>query len=322
MRPFHILFLAILILNVTACSVVSTSYYRKTDVVLPPKIQLPEDAKTVALMDRAVPAYYLNSDDVDKSVRRQLLTNVAKSFPQKTTIVQQVDKNNKRNLPSPPISTQRLQAFGQNFDILIALEMFDFVEFRTYRNIKKHQLDENGRDYILDAVEGEKTLELNTFWRIYDTRNNIILEEIPQKVGDGIIAQDLNKTQLNAKLDTLLNINSATFSYQLGKELSRDFLPEYIYSTWQYFRGRHEPLKTAANHIRKGNLENAYHILLRASENTANLKPAEVEAIWYNLAFISTMSGNKSKAMEFAQKAYEIRNSKKVTELMKKIQAE
>lgn len=294
-RP--ILFL-ITILLTTSCSV---SYLTVTDEVIPPKIEFPTHIKSVILLNRSLEqdlVERLSSGVINDPSHKEIIRYVVNKMPINAKAHHKTVRDSKLGEPADPFTVEDVSRYGAGYDGLFCLEQQHHSENRTYNFYKKHQLDEQGKDYYIDAVRGARVTTFQSFWRLYEVESGKIMLQLPYQIVDDLEAEALSRQGLNAKFDTLNVPDPDIMKYKLADALIQDLSPTLIQSSWMYYKKGNDDIKKSAKYFK----EKQYSFVIQTLERKMNRYSDKTRLrAMYNVATAYYLNGDYDKALKIAQ---------------------
>lgn len=320
---------ALSVLFLQACA--SMSYVRVTDQVIPAKYSLNETYKTALVMDRSIEKgvvktaiRLLDKDQIfgikTTNVGGDLIRSVASSLPQPINggISNYRDKAGSEHGPAPQLKLAEITEFAKGSDILVTLDRLMAVEFRTYDNITKNQLDPQGKTYTINAVRGYKESHLINYWRIYDASTGVVLYEIDDTTKQGETIEALTTDAAIAHFDTSRVVNINTLKKACVENLKNDLNPQYIQSAWMYYKKGNEDLKLSGKFIKASDYTSSINLLEKSMKEYTKAK--EKARAFYNIAVCYNLNGDITKALEWAQKGYDQTEDRMLRNLLGQLQ--
>lgn len=305
---------------ITGCK---TATYSHVDAVLDPKYKIPQHISTIGVMDRSVmktgntPGKSTGIVTTTDEAKNVLLNDIKNGIPVKGAKLERPRRDGKENGPADQIKSTQIKEYANTLDGLFCLEEFDFTEQRTYKDIKKEQLDPSGKKYVIAAVAGTRIIYLRTYWRLYDGKSGQVLMTIPQYTENSFETEGLNRQGVNAQMDTTNIVTVSTLSRQLSRNLIRDINPEPIRSHWMYYRKGNETIQRSSKLIESGDFRSAVEFL---SQKSKALKEDKMKSrINYNLALSYYFNKQKDLALQLAAHEYNRTGKREFKELYDKI---
>lgn len=312
-----------IILTLALCSC-SRKYYSKVDRVIPAKIDIPTDIQSIMLLDRSKEKNIVNRVQnvmadgwVTSNEGKRLLKGLSKKLSMATSIHSKSLRHSNDGTPADRMSLTEVNTYIGSKDGLLALEQFVVQEFRTYERIQKHQLDQNGNDYIIDAVKGIRINSLKTQWRLYDKENGTVLFTLPYEVEEVFEAEGLNNAGVNAKMDSLNVVGIDDLISNISQQISNDFNPKQIRSSWMYFTKGSKLIERSGRFIKEGKFKNAIQIL-RSNPRIESDDKVKIR-VCYNLTTALFISGKTDEAFKEAKRGVSLYNDKELKQLLDKI---
>jgi hypothetical protein len=303
---YHMFLLVVIIGLFGSCKV---SYYAHTDSVIPPVMPLPEDIKTVKLIDRTpvksisarlrklqATGYFIG--DQMKTSRADMLRELAFRMSAEGTVHTQSFKDGKEDSPAKTLTPEEVKNLAITEDAILSLEKCLVRRIDNYEKFNKHQLDSLGNDYTVSAFHGILESRIETHWRLYDASSGKVLMNFPKHIVDITEAEGLTIPQTSEKLNASA-ISPKLQAKNLGRFLGEDMSPKYIKSNWMYYKKGSPTIISSADHINNGRFMEALHLIESNSSLKSNIKTKE--RLQYNQVICYWLSGNSEKALLLAK---------------------
>lgn len=207
----------------------------------------------------------------------------------------------------PPISWSDVDQICQSnqVDVLFVLEVFDTDLKVIPGTIPK---DLNNPVNIINAVQQPMDMITNvkTGWRIYDSKNKLIMDEFPFANSITYTSSALN---ISGNMEAILGRKEAVknLSNKMGYQYADRIRPYWTKVTRDYYVKGSYNFKIAKRKARTGNWNDAAVLW---EKETKNSKRKIAGRACYNMAIINEINGNLDTAIQWAQKAYEDYNNK------------
>lgn len=293
------------------------------DAVLPPKIKLPEQMKVIGVMDRSQVKLSDKRSGSGSEVsaidaaRNTMINDIKNGLPLAEVRLEKPRPDGHTRRSAEPIRPENIRSYANNADGLFCLDEYDFQEQRNYKDIRKNQLDKDGKTYTIDAVAATRLIYLRTLWRLYDGRTGQVMLEIPQYSEDKYETEGLTRQGVNAHLDTTETVTPSTLSRQLSRSIIQDINPKEITSSWKYYRKGHDVIENSASYIKRGEFRNAVEYL---SKNVKTISSEKLKLrASYNLIVAYYFNRQREEALRLATYEYNRTNKKEFRELYDKI---
>lgn len=310
-----LLTLSVIVSLLSACS--STRTYQKVNQIVYPENRLPEDTRQIVVLNGIVKdkearinedqkynptgnvkiekANEFGSEGKSGYMMRRLIAALKRSdfyLVKPLTVSNQLTQ---------PWNSSMAKEFITEGDALLVL--VDFASDYAYQSnkIRKHQLDQDGKDYYIDAYEASRDYEVYSRWAVYHGDHNGPLYEwntIGQKT---LRTQGLHKVQTTDKLDSISIGLERYLMDSLANEIPPVIVPSKIFDSWTYYIKGADALKEGRKYMETDNLSTAMNIYRRA------LKAADKKSkarLYYNLAVIHDIQGDANQALKNAEDAY------------------
>lgn len=319
-RKLRLSSLIIFLLALTSCK---TAYFTHVDEVVPPKKPIPAHILSIHVIDRSIEksGYSTKSDlltETDKT-RNSYINSILYGLPVST----------KKSLPprhdgvvdgiAPMIHSIEVPKIAAGADALLSLDQFELTETRTYKDIKKNQLDPSGNKYTIEAVSGKRLISLRTNWRLYDVKTNQMIMNFPQYTENSYETEGLTRQSVNLQMDTTQVVTASTLAKKLSAALIKDINPMELTSQWQYYTKGNDIIKKSAKMIKLSDFRNAAEYLSVQVKNIG--EPKYLARAYYNLVVAYYFNNQRDKALQMAAYQYNQTNRFEFKELYDKIYA-
>jgi hypothetical protein len=308
------------IISLISCK---TATYTNVDKVLPPKYTLPTNMLTLRIVDRSASnkgnssQKYGSTISMIDAARNTMISEIKNGMPLSNVKVDAPRMDGHPERSAELIKPRNIASYSNGSDGLLCLEQYDFQEQRNYKDIRKNQLDKDGRTYTIDAVAATRLIYLRTLWRMYDGKTGQVIIEIPQYSEDKYETEGLTRQGVNAHLDTTETVTVSTLSRQLSRSIINDINPKEITSSWTYYKKGNSVIESSASMIRKGDFRNAVDYL------KGNIKSITSEKLKfranYNLITSYYFNRQKEEALRLAAFEYNRTNEEEFKELYDRI---
>ena len=208
----------------------------------------------------------LSSGVINDPSHKEIIRYVVNKMPINAKVHNKTVRDSKLGEPADPFGLEEVRKYGAGYDGLFCLEQQHHSESRTYNFYKKHQLDEEGKDYYIDAVKGVRITSFESFWRLYEVESGKILLQLPYQIVDDFEAEALNRQGLNAKFDTINVPDPDIMKYKLADALIQDLSPTLIQSSWRYYKKGNDDIKKSAKYFK----EKKYSFVIQTLERKMN----------------------------------------------------
>jgi hypothetical protein len=302
----------------------------KTDLVYisvldPAPVTLPIGIKKAGILNRSIPtdentllttAHKITSlesmnmikegsDAALKGLQNGLLE--ANAFDELKSLDEIHLKNPGGGIFLPPLTWSEVDQICQSnqLDALFVLEVFDTDLKVVPGAIPK---DLNNPVNIINAVQQPMDMitTVKTGWRIYDSKNKIILDELPFA---NTITYTGSAVNITSNAEAILGRKEAVkqLSNKMGYQYSDRVRPYWTKVTRDYYVKGTYNFKIAKRKAQTGNWNDAAVLW---EKETKNSKRKVAGRACYNMAIINEINGNLDTAIQWAQKAYEDYNNK------------
>jgi len=316
--------IAILLMAVifSSCSSTNLVYI---SVLQPAPVSLPQDIKTVAVVNRSQAAKQNKVvDAIDKVMTMEGPgLDAAGADASITGLTDELWKNNRfagikpvagteTNNAAPgffpaPLSWEAVEKIcaENNADAVFSLELFDTDTKINYAAIPTSLKTPLGNVPALEHEASMQTL-VKTGWRIYDPRGRNILDEYSAGKTLNYSARGLNPV---AAAGGLINRKEAVkeAGNQNGHAYALRLIPYWIRVYRDYYIKGSDNFTIATRMARTGNWKGAEEVWLKETNNASGKIAGRA---CYNMAIISEINGDLDKAVEWAKKSYENYNNR------------
>lgn len=298
----------------TSCS--STRTYQRINNIIFPEYRLPDDTRQLILLnaieESTNPSTYnrerfTSTDDGRENVAAEF-SNQGKSGYMMDRLNYSLNRGNyylvKRNSSSTyegeKWDRRQVKTYAGDGDVLIVLEDFESDYDFHSEKIRKHQLDQSGKDYYIDAYEASRKYRVSSKWILYDGTNGETLHLIEDSGEKFIKTQGLHKDQTIEKLDSISKGVERYLIDSMAQSFSNLIMPRKVFDTWSYYKKGSDELEQGSKYMELDKLEEATEIyrkgLMSADE--------DIQArIFYNLSVICDIQGDLPCALDYAEKA-------------------
>lgn len=316
MQYIKLMILSIIGLMTTSCSV---SYLIVTDEVVPPKIEFPGNIQSVVLLNRSLESdlgQRISSGVILNASHKEIIRYVTGEMPIRAQAHNKTVRDSKSGERADPFSPADVKTYGSGYDALFCLAQLHHTEQRTYNTYEKHQLDEQGNDYYVNAVKGARTTTFTSFWRLYEVKSGKVLLELPYQIVDKIETEALSRQGLNTKFDTTNVPDPERMNYQMADALIQDFSPTKMQSNWMYYKKGHDDIKRTEKYFKN----KRYDLVVRTyARNRNTYSDKEKERVLYNLATAQFLNGDREEAMRTATEGQRLYGSAYFRNLIQKM---
>ena len=296
----NLLYNLFLVLMLSSCG---AKYITIVDQVLPAEKPFPSDIRSVVVVDRARPAN-LGSSSQQSNIGNNttVVRNCAGRLPLSASVLPQGQYMSVQGAPAPPLSPAEVNNLSRGTQGVFSLDQLFFGEERRTVEYDKHQLDENGYDYYIKAIRGTKLSSLDALWRLYDGRSGEVLMEFPYALEDFFEAEGLNYQSVNAKLDTMHQVNPDAMARTMVDQLIAEVTPTPIESNWLYYTKGNDLVKRSADYMEAGRYDAAARLIQQNSRKIVQMKrPERAQMNWATALFLD---GDIAGATQVARDGY------------------
>lgn len=193
-----------------------------------------------------------------------------------------------------------VENYAGDGDVLVVLENFTSDYDFNSKKIRKHQLDQSGNDYYVNAQEASRLYKVNSQWGVYDGSTGEQLFDLQDSGEKFIKTQGLQKDQTIEKLDSISRGLERFLIDSIAQSFSRMIMPEKIFDTWSYYRKGSDALEEGNKYMELDKLEDAESIYQRGIRGADEEEKAK---LYYNIAIIKDIMGDLEAAFNYAEKA-------------------
>jgi hypothetical protein len=299
--------------------------YMAVDVLKPARIDVPTEIKSVAIINRSLPAKEERAMNIIEGVISgegifndrlgsekcvagavELLNNSPRF---KAVLPGDIDLRGTGTDVWPPVLEWNIISDisnRYNADAVIALETFDSD---SHTNFDRHEYtrEEDGRKVRYVEYRAEVNMQIEAGWRIYYTDREQIVDE--NVYVDHISWDAKGPTREAAKRNLPSKgriIEDAGFF--AGQQYATRISPVWIRVSRTFYSKGSEELERASRYAKQGNWDEAAEIW-KNTINSSDPKIAGYAA--FNLALSYEMNGDLNSALEWAEKSYYDFNNKK-----------
>ena len=290
------------------------------NAVEPARISLPEKATKIGIINRSLPSeanrtldqvdkiLSLEGRNLDKEGAASAVMGLYDELEQNERFesVQIIDSINVQNkgLGIFPAAlkwdavSQICEGF--NVDILFSLEFYDTDTKVDYEGTMVPVPNHLGIDMSLSGHKVSLTTFLKKGWRIYDSKNRIVLDEF--RTNDQIISVGQGINPVKA-IEAIIGRKEAVLqvSNELGSLYGLDVRPLQKRISRNYFVRGTNNFKIARRKAQTSDWEGA----ARLWEKELNHRKLRIAGrACYNMAIINEINGDLDKALEWASKSY------------------
>lgn len=320
------LFLKVSVLLASALFLISCkTSYLTVDVLKPARIDVPNEIKSVAIINRSLPAKEERAMNIiegvisgegifndrlgsEKCVVGAVeLLNSSPRF--KAVSPRGLDLRGTGTDRFPPALEWNIVndiSSRHNVDAVIALETFDSDSHTDYDR-HEYTREEDGRKVKHVEYRAEVRMEIEAGWRIYHAGKERIVDE---NVYVDHISWDADGPTREAAKRNLPSkgriIEDAGFF--AGEQYAARISPVWIKVSRNYYSKGNEELESASRYAKQGNWDKAAGIWEEVAKSS---DPKIAGYAAYNLALSNEMQGNLTTALEWAEKSYYDFNNKK-----------
>ncbi|UCH13392.1 MAG: tetratricopeptide repeat protein [Bacteroidales bacterium] len=299
--------------------------YLTVDVLKPARIDVPREIKSVAVINRSLPAKEERAMNIiegvisgegifnDRVGSEKCVIGVVEllnNSPRFTAVFPgDIDMRGTGTDRFPPaLEWDAINSISNKYkvDAVIALETFDSDSHTDYDR-REYTREEDGRKVRYVEYNAEVRMEIEAGWRIYYPAKERIVDE---NVYVDHISWDADGPTREAAKRNLPSksriIEDAGFF--AGEQYAARISPVWIKVSRNYYSKGNEELERASRYARQGNWEEAAGMW----ENVAKSSDPKIAGYAaYNLALSNEMQGDLDTALQWAEKSYYDFNNKK-----------
>jgi hypothetical protein len=299
--------------------------YITVDVLKPARIDVPREIKSVAIINRSLPAKEERAMNIIEGVISgegifndrlgsercvvgavELLNNSPRF---KAVLPGDIDVRGTGTDEFPPALEWSIIndiSNRYNTDAVIALETFDSD---SYTNIDRHEYttEEDGRKVRHVEYIAEINMQIEAGWRIYHTGREQIVDENVYVDHISWDARGATKEAARRNLPSKGRIIEDA-GFFAGQRYATRISPVWISVSRSFYSKGNEELEKASRYAKQGNWDEAAEIW-KNTVNSSDPKIAGYAA--FNLALSYEMNGDLNFALKWAEKSYYDFNNKK-----------
>ncbi len=190
---------------------------------------------------------------------------------------------------------------SSNQGVLLVLdELHSDYDFKSEK-IRKHQLDEAGQDYYIDAYEATRRYVIDANWNIYHGESPEPIYAIKNQGKKTVKTQGLRKDQTIEKLDSVAQHTERFLLDSLATDLASLIMPLKVFDSWSYYVKGSEILKEGKKYMELDHLNEAMQMYKAELRKEDDKKI--IARLHYNLAIIHDIRGESALAFQYAEKA-------------------
>lgn len=301
-------------LTVISCSSSSITL----NVLVPADINVPSEIKSLAAINRSLPAKGEKFNNVlegvitgeglfiDRDASFRCIDGVARGLVESPRFTISVPPNldlkgtGTGQWPIPLEWPQVEKICNDNkADALLVLETFDSNNTRNIKTIDKKRT-ENGKEIMYVEFIARLDVAIKAGWRIYEPKNKRIIDQnvyvdhlaFEKSALSEQEATKLLPVQRNATMDA---------GFYAGQQYSRRISPTYMNTGRSYYIRGNDNFKTAKRKVQTNQWAEAAEIWQKALSDSDNKVKGRAA---YNLALAAEVEGKLDLAVEWAKKAY------------------
>lgn len=326
--------LGLFLLFATACGSSSTNI----DVLQPAEIFVPENIETIVTIDRSRPAKgflsflegVITGEAIgqDKEGRRRALEGLTEALtrtPRFRVIHSGYEKTgaNASLRLIEPMNWYEVKALCDEFkaDAVLAIEMYDSDINITTSEKERKRKDKEGTEYIETYFEDQMDLSIQMGWRLYDPKNNLIIDEFTTRDDDSGRAEGKTKEAARNNLPDPFNI-ARDISFVAGQLYGERVAPTWVSVSRSYYdtvKGEDQSaMERAARMAETRDWRGAAKIWNEVVSNSYDEETKGKAA--YNMAIANECLGKLQNARDWAQKAYVNYGNKKAKSYIQTIE--
>jgi hypothetical protein len=309
MKPIQFFLFVSTIVAFSSCRTTqNTTYYSWRSS----EINLPSSIKKVGLLDRTVPATRdrstIFSSNADEKNAKKTVQNVHLVLKNNPILTSELIYGNFTSITNgkklgPPMDWAVLDSLGRKYslDAIAACEVFD-----TDVDVNLGQNMWGGPGFGGVSVQFDKSI--NTSWRLYDLQNRNIIDESQSKDWVGG-----TQTGINPWGGIMIPTGWSGSTSSAIPMIAFGYASRIAPTQWETVRGFYirgnENMKRAKNEVNRRKWKNAVSIWKMTYEKNSNSAKLRSRAA-YNLAVASEMSFEPDIAIEWIDKALDLRNQR------------
>jgi hypothetical protein len=292
--------------------------YMTVDVLKPARIDVPNEIKTVAVLNRSLPDKGEKAGNIIEGILTgegifndrlgsekciygivDLLNNSPRFKAVRPTDID-IRGTGTGAFPAP-LEWQYVSELCDryNVDAIITLETFDSD---SYIDFDRHEYtrEEDGRKVRVVEFEADLNMDIQSGWRIYDASRQSIIDENVYVDRMSWDARGPTKEAARRNLPSKGRIIEDA-GYFAGQQYAERISPVWINVTRDFYSKGNEQLETAARYAKQGRWTEAAEIW----EDIANSSDPDIAGYaCYNIALANEMNGDLETAISWAEKSY------------------
>ncbi len=299
--------------------------YISVNVLKPARIDVPNEIKSVAIINRSLPAKEERAMNIIEGVISgegifndrlgsekcitgaiQLLNNSPRF---KAVFPGDIDlRGTGTDVFPPALEWNIIENISNryNVDAVIALETFDSDSYTSFDR-REYTREEDGKKVRYVEHIAIIDMEIEAGWRIYFTGKEQIVDEnvYVDRISWDASGQTREAAKRNLPSKTSLIEDAGFFA---GQQYAERISPVWITVSRSFYSGGSEELERASRYAKQGNWDDAAEIW-KSEVNSGDPKIAGYAA--FDLALSYEMNGDLNSALEWAEKSYYDFNNKR-----------
>ncbi len=287
------------------------------NVLVPADINVPQDIKRLAAVNRSLPAKGEGFNNVlegvvtgeglfvDKDASRRTIDGIANglaSSPRFTIAIPNLELKGTGTAQWPlPLDWPQVEKICKDnqTDALLVLETFDSNNSHNTTTVNKKRT-ENGKEIPYVEFVAHLGIAINAGWRIYDPKNKKIID---QNVYVDRMDWEKNGPTEKDAIKLLPSQRNATMDagYFAGQQYARRISPTWVWTSRSYYVKGIDSFKTAKRKVQSQQWNEAAEIWQAALKDP---KQKVAGRAAFNLALAAEVDGKLDVAVEWAKKAY------------------
>ena len=315
MKVIRLVFVPVFYLLLSSC-MSSTCFIGPT---IPPEKQLPEEIKSVVIVNRTYEPTNIftifKSRSLDKHVKSgvpECINAMGAEFANAKTYRVMTDV---KGLSAPqstyfpePLSINEIKFICSDYgvDAIVAIEVFNVLADINFVNGVRFQTDSLGKKHEIRIATAVEEVTVTAGWRVYNSKNDSITDQYKTQNHLKWEAEGLNRAEASSKLPAL-DYALRNIGTDMGRNYVKRFSSKVLTVCRSYYGKENADLKKAKQFVKANNWDAAKEIWLAQTTNPDNKAAGRAYA---NLAVYYERLKDINKTYEMILKADQLyRNS-------------
>ncbi len=271
-------------------------------------IQLPDDAKTMVVLNRVRLSYPFSGTDISANTP-EFMRSCLNSFKNQIRRQQFLSASSTRenytinaNGAFPDTLTlSEVKSIGMGSDVVASLEMLDQKTRDSYAvEIRRENLGNNVYREI-DYFIGKRTIDVKVGWRLYQTSSGIIIDEWEQSKSYTYEAESTVRTRATSLLNLNYKKELSNLGVTFGRQYAQRISPTQHFISRSIYTSSNAYLENGARAALQEKWDEAEEIWLEGTVQETKRKKRAY--LYHNLAINEERKGDINKAREYAKLA-------------------